>query len=110
MDRSMFDAASEGALMYKTPVTARHLISNMASNTQQFRIKWLNQSRTVNEIVRQLAVSQHQPTMAAKLCGICTFLEHSTNMCPTLQETESDQQENVRAIGGFQYGRQPYQT
>ncbi|RDY08412.1 hypothetical protein CR513_07357, partial [Mucuna pruriens] len=33
MDRSMIDAASGGALMDKTPVVARHLISNMASNT-----------------------------------------------------------------------------
>ncbi|RDX82376.1 hypothetical protein CR513_36851, partial [Mucuna pruriens] len=32
-DRSMIDAASGGALMDKTPIAARHLISNMASNT-----------------------------------------------------------------------------
>ncbi|RDX62871.1 hypothetical protein CR513_58759, partial [Mucuna pruriens] len=36
MDRSIIDAASGGALMDKTPAAARHLISNMASNTQQF--------------------------------------------------------------------------
>ncbi|RDY14390.1 hypothetical protein CR513_00558, partial [Mucuna pruriens] len=30
---SMIDAASGGALMDKMPVVARHLISNMASNT-----------------------------------------------------------------------------
>ncbi|RDY07846.1 hypothetical protein CR513_07985, partial [Mucuna pruriens] len=34
MDRSMIDASSGGALMDKTPTTARHLIFNMASNTQ----------------------------------------------------------------------------
>ncbi|RDY06771.1 hypothetical protein CR513_09198, partial [Mucuna pruriens] len=34
MDRSMIDAASEEALMDKTPTIVRHLISNMASNTQ----------------------------------------------------------------------------
>ncbi|RDX66584.1 hypothetical protein CR513_54625, partial [Mucuna pruriens] len=34
MDRSMIGAANRGALMDKTPVVARHLISNMASNTQ----------------------------------------------------------------------------
>ncbi|RDX84358.1 hypothetical protein CR513_34608, partial [Mucuna pruriens] len=94
MDRSMIDAASGGALMDKTPPAARHQISNMASNTQQFGIRGPNQSRTINEIdaasnqrvenqlteltslVRQLAVSQHQPAMAAKICGICTFMEH----------------------------------
>ncbi|RDY09885.1 hypothetical protein CR513_05674, partial [Mucuna pruriens] len=34
MDRSMIDDASGGALMDKTLATTRHLISNMASNTQ----------------------------------------------------------------------------
>ncbi|RDX96928.1 hypothetical protein CR513_20356, partial [Mucuna pruriens] len=123
MDKSMIDAASGGALMDKTPATTRHLISNIASNTQG-----PSQSRMVNEIsatsnqrlenqltkltslVRQLAVGQHQPAMAAKVCGICTSVEHPTDMCPTLQETESDQPENVGAIGGFQYGKQPYQN
>ncbi|RDX78662.1 hypothetical protein CR513_41025, partial [Mucuna pruriens] len=33
MDRSMIDAASGGALMDKMPAPARHLISNMTSNT-----------------------------------------------------------------------------
>ncbi|RDX88923.1 hypothetical protein CR513_29414, partial [Mucuna pruriens] len=101
----------------------------MASNTQQFGIRGPNQPRMVNEIgaasnqrlenqlteltslVRQLAVGQHQPAMAAKVCGICTSVEHPTDMCPTLQETESEYQpENVGAIGGFQYGKQPYQN
>ncbi|RDY13881.1 hypothetical protein CR513_01130, partial [Mucuna pruriens] len=116
------------ALMEKTPAVARHLISNMASNTQQFGIRGPNQSQTVNEIgvasnqrlenqlteltsiVRQLAVCQHQPTMAAKICGICTSVEHPTDMCPTLQDTESDQLKHVGAVGGFQYGKQQYQT
>ncbi|RDX70241.1 hypothetical protein CR513_50545, partial [Mucuna pruriens] len=34
MDRNMIDSASEGALMDKTPAVAKHLISNMAGNTQ----------------------------------------------------------------------------
>ncbi|RDX83740.1 hypothetical protein CR513_35310, partial [Mucuna pruriens] len=48
--------------------------------------------------------------MVAKLCGICTSMEHPTDMCPILQETEADQPENVGAVGGFQFGKQPYQT
>ncbi|RDX99056.1 hypothetical protein CR513_17947, partial [Mucuna pruriens] len=36
MDRNMIDVESRGALMDKTLAAARHLISNMASNTQQF--------------------------------------------------------------------------
>ncbi|RDY00243.1 hypothetical protein CR513_16600, partial [Mucuna pruriens] len=50
MDRSMIDAASGGALMDKTLAAARHLISNMASNTQQFGVREPNPSRIVNEI------------------------------------------------------------
>ncbi|RDX87323.1 hypothetical protein CR513_31217, partial [Mucuna pruriens] len=128
MDRSMIDAAGGEALMDKTPPAARHLISNMASNTHQFGIRGPGQSRMVNEIgaasnqrldnqlteltslVRQLVVGQHQPAMAAKVCDICTSMEHLTDMCPTLQKIMSDQPENVGAIGGFQYGKQPYQN
>ncbi|RDY01478.1 hypothetical protein CR513_15179, partial [Mucuna pruriens] len=103
MDRRIIDAASGGALMDKTPAVARHLISNMASNIQQFGIRGPSQSR-------MLAVGKHQPALAAKVCGICTFVEHPTDMCPMLQETESDQPENVGAIGGYQYGKQIYQS
>ncbi|RDX90803.1 hypothetical protein CR513_27310, partial [Mucuna pruriens] len=127
MDRSMIDKASGGAFMDKPPTAARHLISNMGSNTQQFGVKGLSPSQLVSEIgtasnqrlenqlteltslVRQLAVEQHQPTMVAKVCGICTSMEHPTDVCLTLQEIESDQPENVGAIGGFQYGKQLYQ-
>ncbi|RDX73435.1 hypothetical protein CR513_46960, partial [Mucuna pruriens] len=113
MDKSMIDAASRGALMDKTPAAARHLISNMASNMQQFGVRGPSPSQLLTELtslVRQLAVGQHQPALAAKVCGICTSVEHPMDMCPTLQETKSDQPENVGAIGGFQYGKQPYQT
>ncbi|RDX86571.1 hypothetical protein CR513_32084, partial [Mucuna pruriens] len=50
MDRSMIDVTSEGALMDKTPATARHLISNMASNTQQFGTKGTIAPRMANEV------------------------------------------------------------
>ncbi|RDX86388.1 hypothetical protein CR513_32284, partial [Mucuna pruriens] len=36
--------------------------------------------------------------MAAKVCGICTSVEHPTDLCPTLHKTKSDQPENVGAI------------
>ncbi|RDX97070.1 hypothetical protein CR513_20197, partial [Mucuna pruriens] len=39
MDRSMIDSTSGGALMDKTSIVARYLISNMARNTQQFGIR-----------------------------------------------------------------------
>ncbi|RDY01345.1 hypothetical protein CR513_15343, partial [Mucuna pruriens] len=121
----MIDAASGGALMDKTPTAARHLISNMASNTQQFGTRGTIAPRMVNEIgtidnprlenqlteltslVRQLAIGQNQLIAAVKTCGICTSVEHPTDMCPTLQETEPDHPESVGAISGYQYGKRP---
>ena len=50
MDRSMINAASGGALMDKTPATARQLISNVATNYQQFGTKGATTSKGVNEI------------------------------------------------------------
>ncbi|RDX65761.1 hypothetical protein CR513_55556, partial [Mucuna pruriens] len=76
MDRSMIDTASGGALLDKTPAIARHLISNMASNMQQFETRGTIAPRMVNEVV-----------------------EHPIDMCPTLQEIELDHPENVGPIG-----------
>ncbi|RDX91061.1 hypothetical protein CR513_26988, partial [Mucuna pruriens] len=89
--------------MDKTPEATRHLISKMASNTQQFRIRGASQPWMVNEIgvVDNLRL-ENQLTELTSL--------HPTDMCPTLQETESDHLENVGAIGGYQYGRQLYQS
>ncbi|RDX69603.1 hypothetical protein CR513_51259, partial [Mucuna pruriens] len=94
IDRSMIDAASGGALMDKMPAATRHLIFNMATSNQRLE----NQLTELTSLVRQLVVGQHQPAMAVKVCGICTCVEHPTDMCPTLQEIESDQPENVGAI------------
>ncbi|RDX75398.1 hypothetical protein CR513_44718, partial [Mucuna pruriens] len=128
MDQSMIDSTSGGALMDKKSTTTRHLISNMASNAQQFGIRGASQSRMVNEIgvvdnlrlenqlteltslLRQLAVGQHQPSVVPRICGICTSMEHLTDMCSTLQENELDYPKSVGAIGGYQYGKQPYQS
>ncbi|RDX85389.1 hypothetical protein CR513_33423, partial [Mucuna pruriens] len=106
MDRSMIDATSGGALMDKTPTTTRHLISNMAGPSQSqmmneigaaSNLRLENQLSKLTSLVRQLAVGQHQPNLAVKVCGICTFVD-PTDLCPTLQETESDQPKNVGAI------------
>ncbi|RDX69950.1 hypothetical protein CR513_50868, partial [Mucuna pruriens] len=94
MDRSMIDVASGGALMDKTPVAARHLIYNMASNTQ-YQPRMLTK---LTSLVRQLVVGQHQPSIVARICGICTSVEHPTDMCPTLQETKLDHLESTGAI------------
>ncbi|RDX78782.1 hypothetical protein CR513_40889, partial [Mucuna pruriens] len=122
MDQSMIDAANGGALMDKTPAATRHLISNMANNTQQFGIRGPSQAWIVNEIevgkpidridiASEAACCWTTPTNHyTKVCDICTSVVHLTDLCPTLQETESDQPENVGVIGGYQYGKQPYQS
>ncbi|RDY04479.1 hypothetical protein CR513_11800, partial [Mucuna pruriens] len=58
-----------------------------------------NQLTELTSLVRQLAVRQHQPSIAARVCSICTSVEHPTDMCPMLQEIESNYLESVGAIG-----------
>ncbi|RDX88484.1 hypothetical protein CR513_29917, partial [Mucuna pruriens] len=135
MDRSMIDVASGRALMDKTPVATRHLISNMASNTQQFGIKGVNQPQMVNEIsaidnlrlenqltqltslVRQLAIGQHQPNIVARVCGIYTSMEHPTDMCPIARNrvelarecwSNRKQPYQSRPFDNQQFGKQPF--
>ncbi|XP_050885320.1 uncharacterized protein LOC127089573 [Lathyrus oleraceus] len=100
MDRNILDAASDRALVVKTPAVAKALIENMSLNSQQFTTRNNSvQAKGVNEIqvssnkaletrideltslVKQLAVGK---TQAANLCGICTFHEHPTDTCPIL--------------------------
>ncbi|RDX73930.1 hypothetical protein CR513_46386, partial [Mucuna pruriens] len=74
MDRSMIDAASGGALMDKTPATARHLISNMARNTQQFRIRGPSQPRM--PATRKTAISARTESRAIRNSTIRIHTEY----------------------------------
>ncbi|XP_073317289.1 uncharacterized protein [Primulina huaijiensis] len=62
----------------------------MAANAQQFGTRQDNLPQQVNEVVGQV---QH-----AKVCGVCTMVGHSTDMCPTLLE---DPPQQVNASDGF---------
>ncbi|RDX99148.1 hypothetical protein CR513_17827, partial [Mucuna pruriens] len=53
MDRSMIDASSGGALMDKTPIATRNLISNM-------EIQQHNSSPSLEDLVKQMATSNIQ--------------------------------------------------
>ncbi|RDX98038.1 hypothetical protein CR513_19101, partial [Mucuna pruriens] len=93
----MIDAASGGALMDKTSVATIHMISNMASNTQQFGIRGAITNKAVNEVgsidnlrMENQLIELMSLVRQLVVCGICTSVEHLIDMCPTLQETVSD--------------------
>ena len=61
MDKSMIDAASGGALMDKTPIAARQLISNMVANYQQFGTRVVSPSRaTASEVSISMVADNHR--------------------------------------------------
>ncbi|RDX79239.1 hypothetical protein CR513_40366, partial [Mucuna pruriens] len=116
MDRSMIDATSGGALMDKTQMFARNLISNMVGNTQGSSIfkvvnevvvadnhKLENKITDLTSLVRQLAIGQHYTSPPVRVCGNCASIEHPTDICPTLQETEPNTAKIAAMIGGQQY-------
>jgi hypothetical protein len=95
------------ALVEKTHVEARDLISKMTANSQQFGIRTDHTTRKVNDVmhsnietqlskltslVRQVALGQ---VRQSRVCGICGVPEHSTDMCPQFQE---DSAPRVNAI------------
>ncbi|RDX95745.1 hypothetical protein CR513_21688, partial [Mucuna pruriens] len=92
IDRSMINASIGGALMDKTPAKTRNLISNMASNNQQFGARGVVVSRVENEVVvadkqrlenkiteltsliRQLAIGQYHTSPPAKMGQLATTM------------------------------------
>jgi hypothetical protein len=107
--RSIIDAASEGALVDKTPEAAHQLISNMVANSKQFGTHGDFPSKRVNELsisnfenkvndltsfVRSLACGNVQQV---KVCSICSLQGHASDMCPTMQE---DYIEQANAVDG----------
>nr|XP_027102633.1 uncharacterized protein LOC113723867 [Coffea arabica] len=109
-DRSIIDAASGGTLANKTPKKAWEFIEAMAENSQQFGYRESNPTRRVNKIetssiqqqlseltsaVRQLAMGN---TPRAKVCGICTSMDHCTDTCPFLQEDDAEQVNMARGV------------
>ena len=105
----MIDAASGGALGDMTPNAARNLIEKMSSNSQQFNargtsdaivLKGVNDMGTdpvvqkklegkidaLTTLVTQLAVNQKSMSVA-KVCGICSSVDHHTDVCPSLSNS-----------------------
>ena len=104
MDQNMIDATSGGALGNITSVAAKQLIENMASNSQQFGTrsdaivvrgvhdvgaaeytkKLESKIDVLTTLVNKLASNQRAP--AARVCGLCTSVDHFTDSCPVLQQ------------------------
>ncbi|KAM2574822.1 hypothetical protein TB2_006726 [Malus domestica] len=100
LERQMLDASAGGALVDKTPMAAKILISNRALNAQQY------------EGVGQRGPSRHQVHEMAEgmrmqgpiVCGICSIQGHASEKCPQL--IENGGWESAHAIG-FQGQNQP---
>ena len=128
----MIDVAGGGALGDMTPTEARNLIEKMASNSQQFSAR--NEAiviRGVHEVatnssssaktkklegkldalvnlVTQLALNQ-KFVPVARLCGLCSFADYHTDLCPSMQQSEAIKQPEVYAANIFNRPPQPQQ-
>ena len=103
----MIESANGGALVDKTPIEARNMITNMIVNSQQFGDRHDTPIRRVHDvgvafshIDQQLAsltrVVQTLATSIANIshsqansCGVCSMVGHMIDMCPSLQKRGS---------------------
>ncbi|RDX67637.1 hypothetical protein CR513_53460, partial [Mucuna pruriens] len=88
MDKSMIDVASGGALIDKTLVVARNLISNMT----KFSVRRPTSFKVVNEPLDNTILVHHLER------GIFSSRKHPTYACPTLQETNPNSAKVTRMI------------
>ncbi|RDX74052.1 hypothetical protein CR513_46242, partial [Mucuna pruriens] len=92
MDRSMIDAANGGVLMDKTSTVARNLISNMASDTQQFGVKdWLYMQQffpvSITTLIgKEICGRQHNGETLYK------YWERFNNLCATYPHHQMSEQ------------------
>ena len=93
MGRSMIDAISGGALMDKTPIVSKQLISNMAINYQQFGTRVAAPSR--------VAASKVSVSMVVDNQRLENKLKEFTSLVRQLaigQTTECDGSQSTKAI------------
>ncbi|CAN6542471.1 unnamed protein product [Malus baccata var. baccata] len=120
LERQMLDASAGGALVDKTPMAAKILISNRALNAQQYeRVgqrgpprHQVHEVSSTSDLHSQLAnltslVSQMADGMKMQgpiVCGVCSIQGHVSEKCPQL--IENGGWESAHAIG-FQGQNQP---
>ncbi|KAM1087706.1 hypothetical protein ACFX2B_013058 [Malus domestica] len=120
LEHQMLDASAEGALVDKTPMAAKILISNRALNAQQYEgvgqrgppRHQVHEISSTSDLHSQLAnltslVSQMAEGMKMQgpiVCSVCSIQGHVSEKCPQL--IENGGWESAHAIG-FQGQNQP---
>ncbi|CAN6691835.1 unnamed protein product [Malus baccata var. baccata] len=113
LERQMLDASAEGALVDKTPMAAKILISNRALNAQQYEgvgqrgppRHQVHEVSSTSDLHSQLAnltsiVSQMAEGMKMQgpvVCGVCSIQGYVFEKCPQL--IENGGWESANAIG-----------
>ncbi|CAN6562569.1 unnamed protein product [Malus baccata var. baccata] len=100
LERQMLDASAGGALVDKTPMAAKILISNRALNAQQY--EGVGQRGPPRHQVHEMA--EGMKMQGPVVCGVCSIQGHASEKCPQL--IENGGWESVNAIG-FQSQNQP---
>ncbi|CAN6579357.1 unnamed protein product [Malus baccata var. baccata] len=113
LERQMLDASAGGALVDKTPMAAKILISNRALNAQQYEgvgqrgpsRHQVHEVSSTSDLHSQLAnltsiVTQMAEGMKMQgpvVCGVCSIQGHVSEKCPQL--IENGGWESANAIG-----------
>ncbi|CAN6579305.1 unnamed protein product [Malus baccata var. baccata] len=113
LERQVLDASAGGALVDKTPMAAKILISNQALNAQQYEgvgqrgppRHQVHEVSSTSDLHSQLAnltsiVSQMAEGMKMQgpvVCGVCSIQGHVSEKCPQL--IENGGWESANAIG-----------
>ncbi|KAM2638552.1 hypothetical protein EV1_022906 [Malus domestica] len=100
LERQMLDASAGGALVDKTPMAAKILITNRALNAQQY--EGVGQRGPPRQQVHEMA--EGMKIQGPMLCGVCSIQGHASEKCPQL--IENGGWESANAIG-FQSQNQP---
>ncbi|KAM2432112.1 hypothetical protein ACFX1W_019361 [Malus domestica] len=100
LERQMPDASAGGALVDKTPMAAKILISNRALNAQQY--EGVGQRGPPRHQVHEMA--EGMKMQGPIVCGVCSIQGHVSEKCPQL--IKNGGWESAHAIG-FQGQNQP---
>ncbi|CAN6583794.1 unnamed protein product [Malus baccata var. baccata] len=100
LERQMLDASAGGALVDKTSMAAKILISNRVLNAQQY--EGVGQRGPPRHQVHEMA--EGMKMQGPIVCGVCSIQGHVSEKCPQL--IENGGWENAHAIG-FQGQNQP---